>query len=116
MLGLVWLKRSEKMAQIERGSTGAREAVRPRRDASPTRSVQSIDRVNPEAPGWTKRLCLGSEPPDRAPCPFRMSALEQSIHKYAEEPDKSLVRPELGLSFDSLGEAYDFIICTPSVN
>ncbi|KAM3312601.1 hypothetical protein ACQJBY_032463 [Aegilops geniculata] len=33
----------------------AREAVRPRRDASPTRSVQSIDRVNPEAPSWTKR-------------------------------------------------------------
>ena len=30
------------------------------------------------------------------------------MRKYAEEPDKSVVRPELGLSFDSLGEAYDF--------
>lgn len=37
-----------------------------------------------------------------------MSALEQSIHRYAEEPTKSVLRPELGLSFDSLGEAYDF--------
>ena len=37
-----------------------------------------------------------------------MSALELSIRKYAEQPNKSVVRPELGLSFDSLGEAYDF--------
>lgn len=37
-----------------------------------------------------------------------MSALEQSMRKYAEEPTKSLIRPALGLSFDSLGEAYDF--------
>lgn len=51
---------------------------------------------------------MGSVPPDRAPCPSRMSALEQSIRKYAEEPTKIAVRPELGLSFDSLGEAYDF--------
>lgn len=37
-----------------------------------------------------------------------MSAMEQSICKYAEEPAKSVIRPELGLSFDSLVEAYDF--------
>ena len=49
------------------------------------------------------RLRLGSAPPDRVPCPSRMSALELSIRKYAEQPDKSVVRPELGLSFDSLG-------------
>ncbi|XBI07122.1 hypothetical protein VPH35_135065 [Triticum aestivum] len=29
--------------------------VRLRPDASPTRSGQSTDRVNPQAPGWTKR-------------------------------------------------------------
>ena len=51
---------------------------------------------------------MGSAPPDRVPCPSRMSALELSIRKYDEQPDKSVVRPELGLSFDSLGEAYDF--------
>lgn len=64
--------------------------------------------MNPEAPGWTKRLRLGSAPPDRTPCPSRMSALEESIRKYAEESTKSVVRPTLGLTFDSLGEAYDF--------
>ncbi|XP_037469246.1 uncharacterized protein LOC119341476 isoform X2 [Triticum dicoccoides] len=38
----------------------------------------------------------------------RMTALELTIRKYAEQPDKSVMRPALGLSFDSLGEAYDF--------
>ena len=37
-----------------------------------------------------------------------MSGLEQSIRKYVEEPTKGVIRPGLGLSFDSLGEAYDF--------
>ncbi|XBI38013.1 hypothetical protein VPH35_123183 [Triticum aestivum] len=76
------------------------------RAESPTRSAQSTGRVNPQAPGWTKRLQLGSAPPDRVACPSRMSALEISIRKYAEQPDKSVVKPELGLSFDSLGKAY----------
>lgn len=30
------------------------------------------------------------------------------MRKYAEEPSKNVVRPTLGLTFDSLGEAYDF--------
>ena len=37
-----------------------------------------------------------------------MSALETSFRKFAEEPTKSVVRPELGLNFDSLGGAYNF--------
>ncbi|XP_044393942.1 uncharacterized protein [Triticum aestivum] len=65
-------------------------------------------RVNPEALGWTKRLRLDSAPPDRTPCASRMSALETSFRKFAEEPTKSVVRPELGLNFDSLGGAYNF--------
>ncbi|XBJ22107.1 hypothetical protein VPH35_000542 [Triticum aestivum] len=87
--------------------TDAQVGGQRRRDESPTRSAQSTGRVNRQAPGWTKRLRLGSVPPDRVPCPSRMSALELSS-KYAEQPDKNVVRPELGLSFDSLGEAYDF--------
>uniref|UniRef100_M8BKF6 Uncharacterized protein n=1 Tax=Aegilops tauschii TaxID=37682 RepID=M8BKF6_AEGTA len=82
--------------------TDAQGGARRRRDESHTRSAQSIDRVNPEAPGWTKRHRLGSAPPGRVPCPSRMSALELSIRKYAKHHDKSVVRPELGLSFDSL--------------
>ncbi|VAI13082.1 unnamed protein product [Triticum turgidum subsp. durum] len=83
-------------------------AARGRAATSPTRSAQSTGRVNPEAPGWTKRLRLGSAPPDRTPCPSRMSALEESMRKYAEEPRKNVVQPSLGLTFDSVGEAYDF--------
>lgn len=71
-------------------------------DASATRSAQSTDRVNREAPGWTKRLRLGSAPPGRTPCPSWMSALEQSIGKYAEEPTKSVIHltGHLDLSLD----------------
>uniref|UniRef100_A0A453JKB9 FAR1 domain-containing protein n=1 Tax=Aegilops tauschii subsp. strangulata TaxID=200361 RepID=A0A453JKB9_AEGTS len=54
------------------------------------------------------RLRLDSAPPDRTPRASRMSALETSFRKFAEEPTKSVVRPELGLNFDSLGEAYNF--------
>ncbi|XP_037433512.1 uncharacterized protein LOC119300714 isoform X2 [Triticum dicoccoides] len=45
--------------------------------------------------------------PDQMPRASRMSALEQSIHKFAEEPTKSAVKPDLGLSFYLLGDAYD---------
>ena len=98
------------VAQLAGGDVSPDEQgdARRRRVASPTRSAQSTDRVNPEAPSWTKRLRLGSAPPDRLPCPSRMTALELTIRKYAEQPDKSVMRPELGLSFDSLGEAYEF--------
>ena len=33
-----------------------------------------------------------------------MSAMELSIWKYIEEPTKSVIRLDLGLAFDSLGE------------
>uniref|UniRef100_A0A453Q3N4 Uncharacterized protein n=1 Tax=Aegilops tauschii subsp. strangulata TaxID=200361 RepID=A0A453Q3N4_AEGTS len=42
------------------------------------------------------------------PCPSRMSAQEESICKYVEEPTQSVITPELGISFDSLGDGYDF--------
>ncbi|XP_037441237.1 uncharacterized protein LOC119309310 [Triticum dicoccoides] len=90
----------------EDGSPMAQGDARRRRYASPTRSAQSTDWVNPDSrgPGWIKRLRLGSAPPDRTACPSRMSALELTIHKYVEQPDKSVMRPGLGLSFDSLGD------------
>lgn len=37
-----------------------------------------------------------------------MGALGKSIRGYAENPTDSVVKPELGTSFNSLGEAYDF--------
>lgn len=38
-----------------------------------------------------------------------MSALEQLIRKYADEPTKSIIRPALGLSFNSLGKVCSII-------
>uniref|UniRef100_N1R3S5 Uncharacterized protein n=1 Tax=Aegilops tauschii TaxID=37682 RepID=N1R3S5_AEGTA len=38
---------------------GRHGGARCRADASPTRSAQSTDRVNPEVPGWTKRVYVG---------------------------------------------------------
>ena len=40
--------------------------------------------------------------------PGRMGALEKTIRGYADNPADTVVKPELGTSFDSLGEAYDF--------
>ncbi|XBJ09043.1 uncharacterized protein [Aegilops tauschii subsp. strangulata] len=31
-------------------------------------SAQSTGKVDPQAPGWTKRVRVGNQPPDRAPC------------------------------------------------
>ncbi|KAE8807347.1 hypothetical protein D1007_16405 [Hordeum vulgare] len=59
-------------------------------------------------PAAYQGLRLGSAPSDRTLCASRMTALEQSIRKFAEEPTKSVIKPELGTSFDSLDEAYDF--------
>ena len=46
--------------------------------------------------------------PDRAPCPARVTPLEETIRRYADKLSDNVVKPEIGMSFDSLGEAYDF--------
>uniref|UniRef100_M8C1V0 Protein FAR1-RELATED SEQUENCE n=1 Tax=Aegilops tauschii TaxID=37682 RepID=M8C1V0_AEGTA len=53
-----------------------------RERSPPTQSVESFGKVNPEAPGWTKR-------------------------RYADKPSDNVVKPETGMSFDSQG-TYDF--------
>lgn len=45
---------------------GRQPAARRRTNTSPTRSGQSTDRVNPEAPGWTKRGSQKQKIVDRA--------------------------------------------------
>uniref|UniRef100_A0A453CFR7 Uncharacterized protein n=2 Tax=Aegilops tauschii subsp. strangulata TaxID=200361 RepID=A0A453CFR7_AEGTS len=52
-------------------------------------------------------LRVGRAPPDRAPCPNRATPLEETIRRYADKPLENVVKPEIGMSFDSLGEAYD---------
>ena len=54
------------------------------------------------------RLRIGRAPPDRAPCAGRVTHLEETIRRYADKPSDNVIKPEIGMSFDSLGEAYDF--------
>ncbi|XP_044428421.1 uncharacterized protein [Triticum aestivum] len=42
----------------------------------PQGSENSIEQVDPQAPGWTRRVRVGAAAPGRAPCPDRMTALE----------------------------------------
>uniref|UniRef100_A0ACD5ZA16 Uncharacterized protein n=1 Tax=Avena sativa TaxID=4498 RepID=A0ACD5ZA16_AVESA len=74
-------------------------------------STQSTFHVNPEAPRWIKRVRVGGNAAERTPCANRVGALEQTIRSYAEkrgEEGEYVVEPSLSLTFDSLGEAYDF--------
>ncbi|KAM0897900.1 hypothetical protein ACQ4PT_022259 [Festuca glaucescens] len=48
-------------------------------------SAISTGKMDPQSPGWTRRLRVGRAPPDRTPCASRKSALEKSIRGYAEK-------------------------------
>lgn len=53
------------------------------------------------------RVRVGKHPPDRKSCPDRTGALEQTIRGDADIGEH-VVEPAIGLTFDSLGEAYNF--------
>ena len=53
------------------------------------------------------RVRIGAAPQERPPCPGRMGAIEKSVRGYAVNPSHGVIKPELGTSFDSLGEAYN---------
>ncbi|XBI57134.1 hypothetical protein VPH35_038600 [Triticum aestivum] len=69
------------------------------------RSVTALRFVEFAADSSSERV--GRAPPDRAPCPNRATPLEETIRRYADKPLENVVKPEIGMSFDSLGEAYD---------
>ncbi|XP_044444673.1 uncharacterized protein [Triticum aestivum] len=64
--------------------------------------------TTPEALGWTKRIRVGAASSERHPCADRVSALEETLRRYAEKKTDTVVVPAMGTKFDSLGEAYDF--------
>lgn len=64
--------------------------------------------MDPQAPGWTKRVRVGKHPPYRTPYPNRIGALEVTIRGYVDKLGDHVVVTTIGLTFDSLGEAYDF--------
>jgi hypothetical protein len=51
---------------------------------------------------------VGKAPAERDPCPGRIGALEKSVRDFAENPSENVIKIELGFSFDSLNEAYDY--------
>ncbi|KAM3349124.1 hypothetical protein ACQJBY_022327 [Aegilops geniculata] len=94
---------------VESHLDGHQEAeIQDRTDSRDVASAQSTGKVDPQAPGWTKWVRVGNQPPDRAPCPERIGALEQTIRGYAKKLGEHVFEPAIGLTFDSLGEAYDF--------
>ncbi|KAE8812198.1 hypothetical protein D1007_10807 [Hordeum vulgare] len=58
--------------------------------------------------GWTRRVRIGRAPAEREPNPDRKSALELALRAYAEKQDGVVVKPEIGTSFDSLDEGFQF--------
>ena len=54
------------------------------------------------------RVRIGAAPLERTICPNRMGALEKSIRGYAENPNETVIKPELGTSFDSIGEVHPY--------
>ncbi|KAE8819131.1 Nucleoside-diphosphatase mig-23 [Hordeum vulgare] len=95
-------------AQID----GDQEAIiQDRTESDDGGSAESTGKVDPQTSAWTKRV--GNQPPDRATCPERVGALEQTIRGYADKLGDHVVERAIGLTFDSLCEAYDFYNLDP---
>ncbi|XP_071680613.1 uncharacterized protein [Lolium perenne] len=58
--------------------------------------------------GWKRRHRVGKAPPERALNSSRVTALERTLHEFPARSNGEVILPEVGVSFDSIGEAYDF--------
>ncbi|KAI4993508.1 hypothetical protein ZWY2020_007821 [Hordeum vulgare] len=65
-------------------------------------------KVQPNPSPWRQRVRLGKIPDRHATSSGRVSALENSMKKYADKKSEFVVKPEISQEFDSLAEAYDF--------
>ncbi|CAM0949493.1 unnamed protein product [Alopecurus aequalis] len=75
---------------------------------TPAETQGSAVQDDPHAPGWEKRVRVGAAPEKKTPRHGRMGAIEKSVRGYAMNTSDGVIKPELGTSFDSLGEAYNF--------
>lgn len=57
---------------------------------------------------WVRRQRHGAMLDERAPSAERITALESAFRGFAERKTESVLAPAIGLTFDSVGEAYDF--------
>jgi hypothetical protein len=51
---------------------------------------------------------VGKAPPERALNSSRITALERTLREFPARSNGEVIVPEVGVSFDSIGEAYDF--------
>jgi hypothetical protein len=51
---------------------------------------------------------VGKAPPERTLNSAHVTALERTLHEFPARPNGEVIVPEVGVSFDSIGEAYDF--------
>ncbi|XP_051220699.1 uncharacterized protein [Lolium perenne] len=58
--------------------------------------------------GWKRRHHVGNAPPERALNSARITPLERTLRKFPARPNGEVILPEVGASFDSIGEVYDF--------
>ncbi|KAF7008412.1 hypothetical protein CFC21_023170 [Triticum aestivum] len=64
---------------------GAAKAV-VRRGSSPPTPKLSTGKMNPQGPGWNKRLRIGASAPSLTPCPPRISAFEKAVRVFIKNP------------------------------
>ncbi|CAM0151157.1 unnamed protein product [Urochloa decumbens] len=77
------------------------------------RGAEAAQGGGPAAGGGAQaRGCVGrfhrDSIPEREPKPGFMSAYEESLKRYADKWSDIVIRPSIGMSFDSLAEAYEF--------
>jgi hypothetical protein len=53
---------------------------------------------------------VGKAPPERPLNSARVAFLERTLHEFPARTSGEVIVPEVGVSFDSIGEAYDFYI------
>ncbi|TVU41835.1 hypothetical protein EJB05_15390, partial [Eragrostis curvula] len=101
--------RARRMA-VGRGEAGMRTAQRRMFGWGPKRGAAA--RVQRRRRAELKALVAGVRrgyvPDKREPKPGRVSAYEQSLKNYADEKSNVVIDPAVGISFDSLAEAFDF--------
>ncbi|KAM0833454.1 hypothetical protein ACQ4PT_064253 [Festuca glaucescens] len=58
--------------------------------------------------GWKRRHRVGKAPPERPLNSARVTALERTLREFPARANGEVIVPEVGVTFDSIGEAYDF--------
>ncbi|KAM0858945.1 hypothetical protein ACQ4PT_047538 [Festuca glaucescens] len=86
----------------------ALEAVRKGNAAAGVRGVDHVVEKKSTPKVQASRHHVGKAPPKRALNSARVTALERTLRDFPARPNGKVIVPEVGVTFDSIGEAYDF--------